>query len=64
MMASGPCNDESVFPHSAHVSNLVIDGGYMLKKKDTKGNRAWQQFQNMSVLRRLTRIMFNPVNTE
>ena len=34
MMASGPCNDGSVFPHSAQdVLNLVIDGDYMLKKK-------------------------------
>ena len=34
MMVSGPCNDGSVFPHSAQdVSNLVIDGDYMLKKK-------------------------------
>ena len=66
MMASGSCDDGSVFPHSAQdISNLVIDGNYMLKKKkDTKGSRAWQQVQNVSVLRHLTRIMFNPVNTE
>ena len=46
MMASGPCDDGSVFPHSAQdVSNLVIDSDHMLKKKkDTKGNRARQQF--------------------
>ena len=46
MMASGPGDDESVFPNSAQdVSNLVIDGDYILKKKkDTKGSRAWQQF--------------------
>ena len=46
MMASGPCNDGSVFPHSAQdVLNLVIDGDYMLKKKkDMKGSRVWQQF--------------------
>ena len=66
MMASGPCDDGSVFPHSVQdASNLVIDGDYMLKnKKDTKGSRAWQQFQNMLVSRHPPRIMFNPVNTE
>ena len=66
MMASGPCNNGSVFPHFAEdVSNLVIDGDYMLKKKeDTKGSRAWQQFQNVLVSWRPTRIVFYPVNTE
>ena len=66
MMTSGPCDDGSVFPHSAQdILNLVIDGDYMLKKKkDTKGSRAWQQFRNVLVSRRLTRIVFNPVNTE
>ena len=47
MMASGDGDGGSVFPHSAqNVSNLVIDGDYMAKKKkkDMKGNRAWQQF--------------------
>ena len=45
MMASGPCDDGSVFPHSAQdASNLIIDGDCMLtKKKDTKGSRTWQQ---------------------
>ena len=58
MMASGPCNDGSVFPHSVQdVSNQVTDGDYMLKKKDTKGSRAWQQFQNLLVSRRPTRIV-------
>ena len=66
MMASGPCNDGSVFPHSAQdVLNLVIDGDYMLKKKkDTKGSRAWQQFRNALVSQHPTRIVFYPVNTE
>ena len=66
MMASGPCNDGSVFLHSAQdVLNLVIDGDYMLKKKkDTKGSRAWQQFQNGLVSWHPTRIVFNPVNTK
>ena len=33
MMASGSCDDGSVFPHSAQdVSNLVIDGDYMKKR--------------------------------
>ena len=65
MMASGSCDDGSVFPHSAQdISNLVIDDDYMLKKKDTKGSRAWQLFRNVLVSRCLTRIVFNPVNTE
>ena len=66
MMASDPCYDGSIFPHFAQdVSNLVIDGDYMLKKeKDTKGSRAWQQFWNVLVSRRPTRIMFYPVNTK
>ena len=53
MMVSGPGDDVSVFLNSVQdVSTLVIDGDYILKKKkDTKGNRAWQQFQ----------IVFNPV---
>ena len=34
MMASGSCDDGSVFPHSAQdILNLVIDGDYMLKKQ-------------------------------
>ena len=56
MMAFGPGDDGSVFLNSAQdVSKLIIDGDYILKKrKDTKGSKAWQQFQ----------IMFNPVNSE
>ena len=64
MMVSGPCNDGSVSPHSAQdISNLVIDGDYMLKKRRIRKEvaRAWQQFL---VSRRPTRIMLNPVNTE
>ena len=66
MIASGPCNDGSVFPHCAQdVLNLVIDGNYMLKeKKDTKRSRAWQQFRKVLVSRHPTKIMFYPVNTE
>ena len=47
MMASGPGDDGSVFPISAQdVSNLVIDGNYILKKnKDMKGSKVWQQFR-------------------
>ena len=54
MMAPGPGDDENVFLNSAQdVSKLVIDGDYILqKKKDTKGSRAWQQFQ----------IVINPAN--
>ena len=56
MMASGPGDYGSVFPNSAQdVSKLFINGDYILKKKkDTKGSRAWQQFQ----------IMLNPVSNE
>ena len=66
MMASGHCNDGSVLPHSAQdVLNLFIDGDYILKeKKDIKGSRAWQQFRNVLVLWRPTRIVFYPMNTE
>ena len=76
-MAFGSGDEGSVFPNSAqNVSNLVIDGHYILKrKKDTKESRAWQQFQIVLVSRRRraapfrigrceTRIMFNPTNTE
>ena len=39
MMAFGPCNDGSVFPHSAQdVLNLVIDGDYMLKEVEHGSN--------------------------
>ena len=56
MMASGPGDDGSVFSNSVQdVSNLVIDGDYILKKKkDTKGSRAWQQFRIMLVLQRFS----------
>ena len=41
MMAFGPGDDGNVFPSTQDVSNLVIDGHYILKrKKDTKGGRA------------------------
>ena len=48
-----PGDDGSVFHNSAQdVSNLVIDGHYILKrKKDTKGSRAWQQFRIVLVSR-------------
>ena len=65
-----PCNDGSVFP-SSFCSRCCESGhwwrlaSYMLKKKkDTKGSRAWQQFRNVLVSWRLTRILFNPVKTE
>ena len=49
MMVSGPGEDGSVFPNFVQdVSNLVINGDYILKKKkDTKGSRAWQQVFNL-----------------
>ena len=54
MMVSGPGEDGSVFPNFVQdVSNLVINGDYILKKKkDTKGSRAWQQVFNLWIMKK------------
>ena len=44
--------DEDISPQT--VSKLVIDGDYILKKKNTKGSRVWDQF----------RVVLNPLNDE
>jgi len=44
--------DKDISPQT--VSKLVIDGDYILKKKNVKGSRAWNQF----------RVVLNPWNDE